>query len=213
MTFPDNFVTAFWVLFDNLALPFPSALPATTPPPLASSPILIYGGGASVAQYTIQLLHLAGYTQIISAASPKHHAYLRTLGATHTFNYADPKLLATQVRNVAGGPVKIALDAISAETSLATVARMVEPGSKVVALLPFKEGSSIAPPPGKHMTVETPEKVQALFNDVDLILVNAFKYLSVSSFHPSRCVPQNLIFFFLLIEFCVWSTIDAEHPT
>lgn len=64
---PDNYVTAFWTLFGapNLALPHPS-FPPSSPPPDASSPILVYGAGASSGQYTVQLLKLAGYTNILA---------------------------------------------------------------------------------------------------------------------------------------------------
>lgn len=188
VTLPDNFVTAFWVLFDNLSLPLPSSFPANTPPPLADVPILVYGAGASVAQYTIQLLHLAGYTQIIAAASPKHHEYLHSLGATHTFGYASPELLSAQVRAVARGPVRIALDPIAAETSLSAVSLVVGPKSKVAVLLPFKEGSTISSP-GKGMSVEPPEKITAMFSDAELIPVSAFSYLSVS--HTLRRLTRD----------------------
>ncbi|KAJ7763525.1 hypothetical protein DFH07DRAFT_1059231, partial [Mycena maculata] len=39
-TIPDNFVTAFFTLFDQLSLPI---FPAPAPPPDHAIPILIYG--------------------------------------------------------------------------------------------------------------------------------------------------------------------------
>jgi hypothetical protein len=51
VTIPDNFVTAFWALFDNLKLTFPSVVPengiTVSPPPFADTPILIYGARAT----------------------------------------------------------------------------------------------------------------------------------------------------------------------
>jgi len=67
-TIPDNFVTAFWALFDNLKLTFPSTIPqngtAVPSPPSADTPILVYGAGATSGQYAIQLLKPWSYSYI-----------------------------------------------------------------------------------------------------------------------------------------------------
>ncbi|KAJ7800559.1 chaperonin 10-like protein [Mycena olivaceomarginata] len=122
-TVPDNFITSFYTLFDQLSLPVPTAFPAPTPPPNHAIPILVYGAGSTTGQYALQLLHAAGYTNVLATASPKHHAFLRTLGATHVFDYASATLTADVARAVGGdGKVALALDAITAEGTLARIA-------------------------------------------------------------------------------------------
>ncbi|KAG2341926.1 hypothetical protein BDR05DRAFT_964578 [Suillus weaverae] len=44
--------------------------------------------GAMPGQYTIQLLALAGYKRVIATASPRHHSYLKSLGAAYIVDYS-----------------------------------------------------------------------------------------------------------------------------
>ncbi|HEV7735758.1 MAG TPA: zinc-binding dehydrogenase, partial [Chlamydiales bacterium] len=141
-TVPDNLITAYFALFDCLSLPIPSSLPAAVPPAESDEAFLIYGAGATVGHYLIQLLHLAGYHQIIATASPKHHAYLRSLGAKHVFDYSDKDLSSKVLYVNNGKPIKYAVDCITAETTLKQVAGVVGQGSVVSMMLPLKEGST-----------------------------------------------------------------------
>lgn len=54
-TIPDNFVTAYYTLFDQLGLPVPKTLgladKVEEKPEQADTPILIYGAGATSGQY------------------------------------------------------------------------------------------------------------------------------------------------------------------
>ncbi|KAJ7509826.1 chaperonin 10-like protein [Mycena galericulata] len=144
-TIPDNFVTAFFTLFDQLSLPVPRSFPATIPPPDHDLPILIYGAGSTTAQYAIQLLHAAGYTNVIATASPKHHAFLRALGATSVLDY-NSATLGADVAAAAGGDGKIALalDAISATGTIARVAPLMRAESTLALLMPIKDGDAVA---------------------------------------------------------------------
>ncbi|KAJ7464596.1 chaperonin 10-like protein [Mycena latifolia] len=138
-TIPDNFATAFYTLFDKFALPVPASFPALTPPSDPATPILIYGAGSTTGQYALQLLHAAGYTNVVATASPKHHTFLRGLGATRVVDYASPTLAAD-----IGEKVVLALDAISAEGTLAKVAEVLSPQGTVALLLPIKQGDTVA---------------------------------------------------------------------
>ncbi|KAJ7068866.1 chaperonin 10-like protein [Mycena belliarum] len=114
-------------------------LHAVRPARPAHPPILVYGAGSTAGQYALQLLRAAGYTNVVATAAPKHHAYLRALGATRVVDYASPTLAAD-----IGGPVELALDAISTTSTLATVARLLAPAGAVAVLLPIKEGNTVA---------------------------------------------------------------------
>ena len=132
----DNFVTAFWTLFGpNLKLPHPSTFPASAPPADADAPILIYGAGASAGQYTVQLLKLAGYKNIFAVASAHNHAHLKSLGASHAFDYRSASFV-DDILAAAGGKIKTVVDIIAARPSLAAIQKIVGPGSKVAILLP-----------------------------------------------------------------------------
>ncbi|KAJ7463414.1 chaperonin 10-like protein [Mycena galericulata] len=144
-TIPDNFVTAFFTLFDQLSLPVPRSFPATIPPPDHDLPILIYGAGSTTAQYAIQLLHAAGYTNVIATASPKHHPFLRALGATSVLDYNSATLRADAAA-AAGrdGKIALALDAISATGTIARVAPLMRAESTLALLMPIKDGDTVA---------------------------------------------------------------------
>ncbi|KAI6120867.1 hypothetical protein EDD16DRAFT_1783369 [Pisolithus croceorrhizus] len=131
VTFPDNFVTAFYTIFDQLGLHFPLQFPATTAPRDAEVSILIYGAGSTAGQYAIQILRLAGYANVIAIASSCHHEYLRSLGAKHTIDYRAPDM-ADQTIRAAGSKVQLAMDCITAEGTMKRVAQVVRPKAKRV---------------------------------------------------------------------------------
>ena len=81
----------------------------------------MYGAGASAGQYTIQLLRLAGYTNILATASPRNHDLLHSLGANKCFDYRSPHLTKEILAATGGEPVKYAVDTIAVRSSLATV--------------------------------------------------------------------------------------------
>jgi NADPH:quinone reductase-like Zn-dependent oxidoreductase len=190
-TIPDNFVTAFFVLFDQLKLPIPTQLPAATAPPNADVPILIYGSGTSVGQYSIQLLKLAGYTRVITTASPKHHASLRSFGAAHVFDYNSPTLV-DEIQKAAGGKVQLALDCVSAESTLSIVSRVISPQGTLALLLPIKEGSSVA---GTKLYTQLPEATNPFEKSVNIIYVTSLTYQAVSVDSLSLYSLYRSIFF------------------
>ncbi|KAJ6534625.1 chaperonin 10-like protein [Mycena vulgaris] len=172
-TIPDNFVTAFYTLFDQLSLPIPTSFPATTPPPNHATPILIYGAGSTAGQYAVQLLHAAGYTNVVATASPKHHAFLRALGAARVVDYASPTLAADIT---AGGPqIALALDAITAEGTIAKIAQVLSPQGAVALLLPIKEGDTVAVgEAAMHSTI--PEGRNPFAPETRIAYVRTFNY-------------------------------------
>ncbi|CAL1716587.1 unnamed protein product [Somion occarium] len=137
---PDNFVTAYWSLFGNIKLPVPSELPSNLSPAEATTPILVWGAGGSTGQYALQVLRLAGYTNVIAVASSRHHEFLRSLGAAITLDYKSKDIIE-QVLKAAGGPVKYVFDTIADEEhSLSHIAKFVAEGSQVAYLIPVRVG-------------------------------------------------------------------------
>ncbi|KAL0951908.1 hypothetical protein HGRIS_008563 [Hohenbuehelia grisea] len=176
-TIPDNFVTAFYTIFNQLGFPIPQYFPPQHPPPLAAVPILVYGGGSTAAQYAIQLLNLAGYKNIITTASPHHHDFLRSLGATSTFDYRSTTLAEDIAKVVGGdGKVTIVIDAITAEGTLKRIGEVVSPLGTVAILLPIKEGSSVRGGAGTDMHMALPESWKVLPEGAKVVGVRTFLY-------------------------------------
>ncbi len=189
-TLPDNFVTAFFTLFNQLGLPTPSVLPAPVSPPLSLTPILIYGAGSTAGAYSIQLLALAGYKNIIATASARNHEQLRSLGAKHVFDYKSPSLvedIASAVGN--DGKVLITVDCITTETTLDILGKIVSPLGKVALLLPIKEGNAVSGAPGQEMYFEVRQDKNPFPKSTEIIYVKTFTYhqvsLLLSSYHAT----------------------------
>ncbi|KAF2098968.1 GroES-like protein [Rhizodiscina lignyota] len=77
--------------------------------------VLVLGGSSSVGSATIQLLRLAlPNIVLISTSSPRHHAHLRSLGATTTFDYTAPDIVHQIKRTSLGGQgVEAIIDAVN----------------------------------------------------------------------------------------------------
>lgn len=61
--------------------------------------ILIWGGASSVGSAAVQIAKSMGY-KVYATASEKHHAYLRTLGASECFEYKDKDVVRKIVESV-----------------------------------------------------------------------------------------------------------------
>lgn len=119
----------------------------------AGEPILILGGATSVGQYgawttyavsatayapapVTQMCKLAGFSPIITTASPRNTDTLKRQGATHVLdrNLSDEALLA-EVQKIAA-PIKVVLDAVSDPQTQNIAYRAVAPGGTLAILLP-----------------------------------------------------------------------------
>ncbi|KAF9447809.1 GroES-like protein [Macrolepiota fuliginosa MF-IS2] len=178
-TIPDNFVCAFYTVFNQLSLPVPESFPASVNPPLANTPILIYGAGSTSGQYMIRLLHLARYTKIFATASSKHHDYLRSLGATDLFDYNSPTLV-DDINKAAGGPGKLSLavDCISAASTMGILAKILSPTGSVGLLLPVKKGTTLNNGTEDELFLDLPfpESLNPFQKGTNIIGVRTFLY-------------------------------------
>ncbi|KAF5352562.1 hypothetical protein D9756_006066 [Leucocoprinus leucothites] len=193
-TIPDNFVCAFYTIFNQLSLTMPSSFPATQDPPQSDTPILIHGAGSTSGQYMIRLLHLARYKKILATASSKHHDYLRSLGATDLFDYRSPTLVE-DINKAAGGPEKVtlAVDCISAESTMGILVKVVGPKGSVALLLPVKQGTTLNNGPDDELFLEwpIPDKFNPFQKGTNLIGVRIFFY-QTDQVLKERLMPQIL---------------------
>ncbi|KAF8182354.1 hypothetical protein BJ912DRAFT_978682 [Pholiota molesta] len=191
-TLPDNFVTAFYTIFNQLGLPIPSSFPAPASPPLATTPILVYGAGSTAGIYAVQLLQLAGYRKIIATASAKHHDYLRSLGATDVFDYRSPTLVQDITAAVGGdGKVLLAIDAVTSEATLQQLGKVMSPLGKLAILLPIKEGASVTTGLDQEMYWEIRQDKTPFPKGTEIIPVRTFNYQQDATLRD-KLMPQIL---------------------
>lgn len=205
----DNYTTAMYTVFGspNLALPVPPSLgfasnvPERAPVDL-SAPTLVYGAGSSAGQFLLQALRIAGFTNIFAVASSHHHAFLRTLGATQTFDYHAPDA-AAQIRAAVGatahGRFAVAVDPIAARSSLTLLAEVLVPTAapdaptRLAVLAPFKDGDNVTNAPDSAMHFTPPPWLDALLagSAVRLLPVYTFQ-IHNDAFSRENIVPVML---------------------
>jgi NADPH:quinone reductase-like Zn-dependent oxidoreductase len=72
---------------DQLGLRYPTANAVPT-----GETLLVWGGSTSVGSNAIQLAAAAGY-EVITTASPRNFEYVKSLGASHVFDYDSPSVV------------------------------------------------------------------------------------------------------------------------
>jgi NADPH:quinone reductase-like Zn-dependent oxidoreductase len=180
----NNFVTVFHAVTVDLELPLPWPVPAAAPP-RAEDTILIWGGSSSVGQYALQVLRHWGYRNLVATASPKHHALLKSFGASQLFDYRDPNV--AQLILDAVGNVPLILDCIgSLNGSVAPIAKIAKKGSKVAILLPvIVKDSTETEDPVYEMDVRA---VANWAEGVEARGVRTHHYLQVSSLYINHLI-------------------------
>ncbi|KIY65801.1 GroES-like protein [Cylindrobasidium torrendii FP15055 ss-10] len=119
---PVGFVAAITALFAEKPLGFSLNPECAWPAPqYAGHTIVVIGGSTSVGQYAIQLSKFLGFSDIVTYASQKHHAFLVELGATKCIDRAVPlDALDTMIT----GPVKVAFDCVGSKEAQETATRI-----------------------------------------------------------------------------------------
>ncbi|WFD36968.1 hypothetical protein MCUN1_003860 [Malassezia cuniculi] len=129
-------MTAIFALFQekHLGLTLPSLPLSSLPPVDSSKKLLVWSGASSVGQFTIQLGRLAGY-YVIATSSPKNFDWIKDLGASETYSYADestPEKIAEAHPDLA-----YAFDTFSEKGSQEACARALSKnGGKLAVILP-----------------------------------------------------------------------------
>ncbi|KAL8988420.1 MAG: hypothetical protein Q9169_008557, partial [Polycauliona sp. 2 TL-2023] len=139
--------------------------PYTFPTPLIPNPassrnhksnkkeaVLIWGGSSSVGSACVQIAARSlGYI-VYTTASAKHHAYLRSLGASHLFDYRDSdvvdKIINTAKSNMssgAHGPLRIAYDAAGSIPSILAILTSLNPEESATEEQPYRARLASAP--------------------------------------------------------------------
>ncbi|KAF9444858.1 GroES-like protein [Macrolepiota fuliginosa MF-IS2] len=162
-TFPIAILAAWFGLYN--APPYGMGL---TPLPSGTGkytgqPILVIGGSSSVGQFAIQLAKAAGFSPIITTASPKHTDMLKSLGATHIIDRNTPPTnIRTELAKIIGpagkvndpsssGVIHYIFDSISEKETQTAAYDLLTPGGKLALVLPsFVPADSQTP--DKHIS-------------------------------------------------------------
>lgn len=143
VTVPVNLVTVFHAATADLDLELPWPIPQGWTPRDSRRPILVWGAASSVGIFALQVLRHWGYGNVLAVASGKHHDYLKSIGASETFDYRRDdvvdKILAYTENNDSGVPpaVPYILDCIgSVDGTLKPLTKIAQSGSKVAVMLP-----------------------------------------------------------------------------
>ncbi|THX55326.1 GroES-like protein [Aureobasidium pullulans] len=135
-TVPTNFVTVFHTVTSALGLPLPWPKPDSYIPTSTDDAILIWGGSSSVGQYALQILSYYGYNNLIAVGSARHHAHLKTLGASRTYDYNDSNIVSQLKQDL--GNIPYFFDCIgSVSSSIIPIAELANNGNHVAILLPL----------------------------------------------------------------------------
>lgn len=122
--------TAVQALHHRLDVPYE---PIPTPEPL-----LVWAGSTGVGMYAIKLAALSGY-KVVTVASKHNWDLVKSLGASAVFDYKDPKVVShikEWVKSQGLGPLTKGLDTISEGGSIEKCVDILEPGGRLVILLP-----------------------------------------------------------------------------
>ncbi|KAF4446624.1 hypothetical protein F53441_9755 [Fusarium austroafricanum] len=140
VTVSVNLVTVFHTATADLKLGLPWPVPEGYTPEQADDPILIWGASSSVGIYALQVFRHWGFKNLLAVASEKQHEYLRSIGATETFDYrkggvVDDILKFISKRSEPRLPYII--DCIgSLDGTLKPLTKIAQQGSTVAVMLP-----------------------------------------------------------------------------
>lgn len=143
VVFPVGMITSSIALFDSMGLPMRKIHDEER------GAIFLWSGASSVAISALQITHSMGWSVYV-AASPKHHEWLKSLGATEAWDYRDPDIAQklNQAVEAAGLKIRAVLDARSVGSSFDSVAEILNAvdssqGIKLSTLFPFQSEKSL----------------------------------------------------------------------
>ncbi|KZT34760.1 medium-chain dehydrogenase/reductase like protein [Sistotremastrum suecicum HHB10207 ss-3] len=104
----------------------------------SGQPLVVLGGSSSVGQFAIQLAHLSGFSPIVTTASSKHEAFLKSLGATHVID-RNTDALAAAKSILPGGKAGIVYDAISEQSTESLAIALTPDDGAIILTLPLAQ--------------------------------------------------------------------------
>lgn len=140
--FPMGMATAAVALFEVLGISREQQSPD------AKEALIIWGASSSVGASAVQIARIQGW-KVYATASPKHHSWLKDIGAIDVLDYKDPDVASKmgQVIKSAGFYAKKAFDPISEGSSLDIVPEALKAaggeGGRIATVLWRPEGKEL----------------------------------------------------------------------
>ncbi|KAH7240252.1 chaperonin 10-like protein [Fusarium redolens] len=157
-SFQDGAVLAVGMVTASIALFKGLGLPMREKTAEESGAILVWSGASAVGVSAVQIAHALGWP-VYATASPKHDEWLKTLGATDTWDYRDPEVAQkiAQALKSSGTKIRGVIDARSEGTSFDSVVEVLTrtdltPACKVTTLMPWPEEKSLPAGPEVYHT-------------------------------------------------------------
>ncbi|RBR23766.1 uncharacterized protein FIESC28_03382 [Fusarium coffeatum] len=143
VVFPVGMITSSIALFDSMGLLRRKIRHEER------GAIFIWSGASSTAISALQIARSMGWSVYV-AASPKHHEWLKSLGAAEAWDYRDPDVARklNQAVEAAGLKIRGVLDARSDESSFNSIADILNTvdssqGIKLSTLFPFQSDKAL----------------------------------------------------------------------
>ncbi|KAF5674067.1 zinc-dependent oxidoreductase [Fusarium heterosporum] len=140
VTVSVNLITVFHTMTYDLKLELPWPVPKNYTPEQADQPVLIWGASSSVGIYALQVFKHWGFRNLIAVASEKQHDYLRSIGATQTFDYRKDDVVDHILKYISDIPeprLPYIIDCIgSLKGTLKPLSKLARRGSIVAVMLP-----------------------------------------------------------------------------
>ncbi|KAI0788293.1 GroES-like protein [Fomes fomentarius] len=106
----------------------------------AGKPAVVLGGASIVGQGALQFLRLSGFSPIIATASLRNADIVKSVGATHVVDRSLPSAaLIEEIQKIAGGPIELVYDAITASDTLKVGYDLVAPGGSLIIVSHFHD--------------------------------------------------------------------------
>jgi NADPH:quinone reductase-like Zn-dependent oxidoreductase len=155
-TIPMALATAGIAIFSKMEIPRPP-LPPAKPTHPESSIFLVWSASSSIGSVAVQIAASLGFA-VFATASKTHHSYLKSLGATATFDYRDPGVESTIVHAASAhvkshglsGSITHACDAISEGGTSETISSILsscnansKTPAKLVTSLPWPADAKV----------------------------------------------------------------------
>ncbi|KAF8328820.1 chaperonin 10-like protein [Cantharellus anzutake] len=146
-----NYYTAIvgLCLPEHLNLRFPALPHPSNPAPLenlqpdSDAPILVWGAGSGVGKHALQILRIAGYTNVLATAASHYFDSAKALGAKEVFDYKDEHVVKNIRAYLGDAKVLHAYDAISTPNTISKLIEIVNVGGTIATVTP--EGQDLLP--------------------------------------------------------------------
>ncbi|KAJ5632835.1 hypothetical protein N7490_009174 [Penicillium lividum] len=99
--------------------------------------VLVWGGSSSVGLYAIQIAKYYGLN-VVTTCSPRHHDLVKSLGASHAFDYRDAKLVQS-IKAATNSNLRYVFDTIGTDSTSVTASQAIsEVGGGLCTVRPDK---------------------------------------------------------------------------